>query len=83
MTNKAGAALEALYLHWKNPVRYLEPDEISNIGLMSDGEYADFIKAMERINAERKEKYEDALEHLAEEFIKAYREEWLDEGESE
>lgn len=77
MTAETGAALEALYLKWKNPPRYLEVAEISNIGLMSEAEYDDFLKTIARINAERKQKYEDEVEHLAEEFVNKWREDWL------
>ena len=77
MTAETGAALEALYLKWKNPPRYLETAEISNIGLMSDVEYDDFLKTIARINEERKQKYEDEVEHLAEEFVNKWREDWL------
>ena len=77
MTAETGAALEALYRHWKNPPRYLDTAELSNIGLMTDSEYDAFLEMCERINAERKQKWEDELNDLAWAFRTKHGEELL------
>lgn len=75
MTAETGAALEALYLKWKNPPRYLIADMFYNC--TTDEECNELMRTVRRINEERKQKYEDEVEHLAEEFVNKWREDWL------
>lgn len=86
MKAETGAALEALYLKWKNPPRYLELEEDLAGQLKATlmfgetttaEERAELRRTFVRINAERKQKYEDEVEQLAEEFVNKWREDWL------
>ena len=84
MTAETGAALEAAYLKWKNPPRYLTVVDVKSTGgidlfheEITDDERAELQRTCTRINEERKQKYEDEVEHLAEEFVTKWREEWL------
>ena len=84
MTAETGAALEALYLKWKNPPRYLTVVDVTSTGgidifreEITDDERAELQRTCKRINEERKQKYDDEVEHLAEEFVNKWREDWL------
>lgn len=77
MRKETAVLFEEAWRAYKAEPHYITADDVEIQTYLDKEEWADTLKLMTRINAGRKERYDDALDEALEKFVAAYREESL------
>lgn len=77
MRKETAVLFEEAWRVYKAEPHYITADDVEIQLYLDKEEWADTLKLMTRINAGRKERYDDALDEALGKFVAAYREESL------
>ena len=77
MRKETAVLFEEAWRAYQAEPHYITADDVEIQTYLDKEEWADTLKLMTRINAARKERYDDALDEALGKFVAAYREESL------